>query len=109
MVEGLGIQAAKDAAAKGWITNAQANGPIAAALDAMYTAQECKNARGAIGGLRHYIQTYRNLSHHWPKNKKKAFEKYAECRHAFLDGIRQMVQFRQAMRNIALSGNLPKP
>lgn len=108
VMEGMGIQAAKDAAAKGWITNAQANGSIAAALDAMYAVPACQSARGVIGGLRHYIHTYRNLSHHWPKNKKKAYQKYGECRHAFLDGVRQMVQFRQGMRNIGLSGNLPK-
>jgi hypothetical protein len=65
-------------------------------------------ARGVIGGLRHHIQTYRNLSHNWPKNKAKAYQKYSDRRHAFLDDVRQMVQFRQAMKGIGLSGNLPK-
>jgi hypothetical protein len=107
-VEGLAKQAAKDAAAKGWITKGQAEGNIASALDAMYAVPQLQNARAAIGGVRAYIAKYRNLSHHWPKNRKKAHQKYTECRHAFLDGLRQMTDFREAMKNSHLSGNLPR-
>ncbi len=108
IVEGLAVQAAKEAAKKGWITKAQSDGAIAPALDAMHIAAQCQNARAAIGGVRSHISKYRNLSHHWPKNKKKAREKYTECRHAFLDGLRQLKSFREAMRHLHLSGNLPR-
>lgn len=107
VVEGLAKQAAKEAAKKEWITVAEAKGNVADALDAMFQCNSCKNARGAIGGVRSYIANYRNMSHHWPKNKKKAKQRYTECRLAFIEGIRQMRNFRNAMKAIGLSGNLP--
>ena len=108
VVEGFAMGAAKEAAKKSWITNAQANGGLAGALDAMYACNPCNNARAAIGGVRAYIANFRNISHHWPKNKKRAHQKYLECRHAFLEGMRQIRSFRTSMKNIGLSGNLPK-
>ena len=81
---------------------------MAGALDALYNAKQFKNVRGAIGGARSYISAYRNPGHHWPRNTKKAYEKYAACRHAFLEGIKQIQRFREAMRSVSLSGNLPK-
>jgi hypothetical protein len=107
VVEGLALQAAKEAAKKQWIEAALARGNVADALDAMFQCNSCRNARGAIGGVRGYIADHRNLSHHWPKNKKRAKQRYTECRLAFVEGIRQMRNFRTAMRNIGLSGNLP--
>lgn len=107
VVEGLATQAAKEAAKKGWIANAKAKSSIANALDAMFECEQCKNTRAAIGGIRAYIANYRNMSHHWPKNKKKAKQRYTECRIGFVDGISQMRNFRNAMKSIGLSGNLP--
>lgn len=107
-IEGLARQAARDAHKKNWVSKKEAEGAIAGSLDAMFKASQCQNARAAIGGIRNHIANYRNLGHHWPKNKKLARKKYLDCRHAFLDGMRQMVNFRKAMRDLGLSGNLPK-
>lgn len=108
VVEGMVTQAAKEAAKNDWISQGQAGGTTAGALDAMYAANECQNARAAVGGVRAYVATYRNISHHWPKNKRRAHQKYTECRHAFIGGIRYIKSFREAMKNIGLSGNLPR-
>lgn len=66
------------------------------------------NARAAIGASRSFITLYRNLSNHWPKNKKEALEQCTGCRHQFLEGLRTIKQFRDAMKEVGLTGNLPR-
>lgn len=108
IIEGLVEQAAVDAINKAWISRTTLGNSVADELDAMYQLQQCKNARAAIGGVRSHYSMYRNLNHHWPKNKKKAHEKYTDCRHGFMEGLRNIKQFRDAMKKIGLSGNLKK-
>lgn len=107
VVEGLAIRAIKDAHSKGWVTHADVNGALAPALDKMYLENGCRNSRAAIGGVRSYIANFRNLNHHWPKNRKKAHEKYVLARQGFLEGLRHVRDFPIAMKNIGLSGLLP--
>ena len=108
IAEGMVEQAGKDAVRKKFLTNTNLGSTTASALQALRNAEECNNAVSAIGGMEGYISTYRNLTHHWSKNKKKAYEKYNTCRHAYLDGIKQIKRFRTAMKNAGLSGNLPR-
>ena len=108
IVEGMVEQAGRDAVKRQYVARSDiTNGP-ARTLDAMYEANQCRSVRAQIGGVRSYIAEYRNLSHHWPKNGKKAHKKYADCRHAFLDGVRQLQRFREAMKQVGLTGNLPR-
>ena len=101
-------QAGNDAVRKEYLSKNQlGNGP-ADELDALYNAKQCKDARAAIGGTRSYIKLYRNLSHHWARTAKEAYDKYTNCRHAFLEGIKQIQQFRTATKNVGLSGRLPR-
>ena len=109
VLEGLVMQAGKDAKKKGYLKdNPLPDGSVANVLDALHDVKQCKYARASIGGVRGYIHDYRNTSHHWPTSKKKAYEKYTNCRHAFLDGIKKVKTFRAAMKNVGLSGNLSR-
>lgn len=108
VVEGLVEQAGRDAVRKQYIANAAHKAGPADTLDALYQSSYCHNIRAQVGGVRSYIAEYRNLSHHWPKNAKRAHKKYSDCRHAFLDGIKQLQRFRGAVRGIGLTGNLPR-
>ena len=107
IVEGLALQAGKEASKKNWITDAEAKGGTAVILKAMFESKQCQNARADIGGLLGYFSNYRHMNHHWPKNKKRAQQRYTECRVAFLEGINQIRRFRRSMKAIRLSGNLP--
>lgn len=106
LLEGLVTRAGKDAVQKGYLKKKNLGNGLADTLDALYKAQQCKNICAEIGGVRSYIKQHRNLSHHWPKNRKAAYDKYSNCRHAFLEGIKQTARFRAAMKKVALSGNL---
>ncbi|HEX8445477.1 MAG TPA: hypothetical protein VF649_02580 [Sphingomonas sp.] len=103
-VEGLVMRAAKDAAKRGWITQGQAKGNLANVLVALGGAPQFNNASTVIAAVRIYIQRYRNPAHHIPKNKKAAYRKYRDCRHAFLDGLRNMADFRDQMKALGLTG-----
>ncbi len=103
-VEGLILRAGKDAAKKAWITNAQAKGKLANILVALQSAPQFNNADTVLSAARVYVQRYRNPAHHVPKNKKQAYRKYRDCRHAFLEGLRTMQDFKDAMRALGLSG-----
>jgi hypothetical protein len=103
VLEGFIIKAAKEGVAKAWIVNSD-TGTIAKTLQAMSTTAQFDGAAAAIGATRGYISMYRNANHHFPKNRKQAAIKYRDCRHAFLDGLKKVIQFRQAMKNIGLSG-----
>jgi hypothetical protein len=106
LLEGLIMRAAKDAARKGWITKAQAKGRLASVLVALQGASQFNNADTVISAARMFVQRYRNPAHHVPKDKKSAFRKYRDCRHAFLDGLRNMRDFKDAMKAIGLSGGI---
>lgn len=108
VVEGLIEQAGRDAVRKQYLQKKQVAGSIADVLDALYDCPRCNNVRAQIGGVRSYVSEYRNLSHHWPNTAKRAYKKFADCRHAFLDGIKRIHQFRGAMKDVGLSGNLPR-
>ncbi len=108
IVEGIVVQAGKDAVKKNFISASDISDRPASILDAMHNATQLQNARARIGGVRSYIAEYRNLSHHWPKNSKSAHKKYSDCRHAFLDGVKQLQRFREAMRHAGLTGGLPR-
>ena len=81
------MKAGQDAVNKGILTNSALGTGIASTLDAMNAAPRCSNARAAIGGVRSYVQRYRNLTHHWPKNNKDAYRKYSDCRHQLRTGL----------------------
>ena len=106
IVEGMIRKAGRDSAANNGISNTNARKAPAGVLDALH--QKYEPARAGIGGARNFINECRNLTHHWPNNKKAAYKKYANCRHHFLDGLHTIQAFRKAMKDIGLSGNLAK-
>lgn len=107
VVEALILRAGHDAAKKGWITAGNAKpGKPAATLAAMANAPQFNNVAAAIGGAQGYINRYRNTAHHPPKNKQQAYRKYRDCRHGFLEGLKEVQHFREAMRNVSLSGQM---
>lgn len=105
VLEGLVTRAGKEAVGKKWIAKSDTR-TVAKTLDAMMAAPDCHNAIGALAAARGYIYVYRNANHHFPKNKAQAAKKYKECRHSFLDGLKKVRHFRDAMRNLGLTGGL---
>lgn len=104
VMEGLVLRAGKDAAAKGWITNSDVKGGVAKILQAMQGSVQCNSAAAAIGAAQAYISMYRNIGHHFPKDKRAAAKKYRDCRHGFLEGLKKVTFFRDSMKNLGFSG-----
>ena len=105
VVEGMIRKAGRDSAAKkDGISSKDSKQVPAVILDALHEKHE--QARAGIGGARNFISECRNLTHHWPRNKNSAYEKYANCRNHFLQGLNTIQTFRRAMKNVGLSGNL---
>jgi hypothetical protein len=102
VLEGLVVSAARGAAKKGW-TKPIANKALADVLDALGDLPQCKAARAAIGGIRNYVKQYRNTSHHYPNNKRQAYEKYRNAQHGFRDGLKQIGTFRTAMAGLGIA------
>jgi hypothetical protein len=103
VVEGMVLKAGRSAANKGWIEkkNAKPGNPFAT-LKAMQGSAQIQNCLAAVGGVQAYVSTWRNLSHHFPKNRKKAGQKYRECRHAFIDGIHHIQSFKECMGKLGI-------
>jgi hypothetical protein len=107
IIEGLILKAGRDAVKRTWlVANDATPGQSQNTLTKMQTTPQFQNVKAAIGAVQGYVSEYRNLSHHWPKDKKHAAKKYRDCRHGFLDGLKKVVMFREAMRKIGLSGGL---
>ena len=107
IMEGLVLKAGRDAARKKWISPSDAKpGAPAATLKAMSDSAKFNNATAAIGAAQAYISMYRNINHHFPKNKKQAATKYRDCRHSFLEGVKKIVFFRDVMRALGLTGGI---
>lgn len=100
MVEGLINISATKAVKKGWLTKVKKG--AADILDDMSGNINFKPAVASIGGIRNYIKEYRNVAHHPAKTRAKAYRKYRACRHGFIDGIKQILSFRTAMKNIGI-------
>ena len=106
LVEGMIKKAGQDSAKRGGISMAESRRALADVLDALHT--KYPSARAAIGGARNFVKECRNLTHHSPKNKKDAHKKYADSKHHFLAGLRTIQEFRTAMKNEGLTGNVAK-
>lgn len=108
VIEGLVKKAGEDAYKKKYLSKSVIRKGMAETLDAMHAAAQFKDVRAEIGGVRSYVKNYRNLGHHWPSSFRKSYTKFTNCRHAFLEGIKQIKLFREAMKKVNLSGNLPR-
>ena len=106
IVEGMIFKAAKEAAKKAWMTNADAKGTLDSVLVKMKVVSQFNNASGVLSSAQSFISNYRNASHHFPKNKKQAHTKYRDCRHGFLDGLRHLQSISDAMKSTGLSGSI---
>ena len=106
LVEGMIRKAGQDSARKKTMTQKAAKGSVSKVLDELHT--HYPSARPAIGGARKFFNECRNPAHHWPTTKKASHQKYVDCRHHFLEGLRTVQAFRQAMKAVGLSGNLAK-
>ena len=107
VMEGLVLKAGRDAVTQTWIDKKDAKpGAPAKTLQAMQAAPQFQNVSAAIGAAQGYISMYRNISHHFPKDRKQAAKKYRDCRHGFLEGLKKIVFFRDALRGLGLSGGL---
>ena len=106
VIEGMITKAGKDSAAKEGITKEESKKNPANVLDSLY--QKYPTARSAIGGARKFNSEYRNLIHHWPKNKKDSYKKFNSCKHQFLEGLQTIQSLRKSMKDIGLSGNVSR-
>jgi len=109
LVEGIILQAGRDAIAKTWLTNGQAApGKAADTLDNLFNCKQLQNIRAKVAAARGYIDAARNTVSHYPKNKKQAYKKFNDCRENFIQGLKITKDFREALRSAALSGDIPK-
>lgn len=109
VMEAMILKAGQDAVKKQWLQKGDVKpGQLSNTLTAMQAAKQFSNAKAVIGAAQGYISMYRNPAHHVPKNKAQAATKYRDCRHAFLEGLRQIAAFRDSMKQLGLTGGLPK-
>ncbi|MFN3747125.1 MAG: hypothetical protein ACK4SJ_00400 [Sphingorhabdus sp.] len=106
VVEGMLMKAAKDAVKKSWISKNDAKGALANVIVKLKDASQLKNANVALSGAQTFVSRYRNATHHFPSNKKKAHIKYRDCRHGFLQGLRTLQELHDAMKTAGLSGSI---
>lgn len=107
IMEGLILKAGRDAAVKKWISNSDAKaGNPAKTLQAMGKAPQFNNCHAAIGAVTAFISVYRNSAHHFPKDNKQAHQKYRDCKHAYIEGLKKVSLFRDAMRSVGLTGGI---
>ena len=104
LLEGMVVKAAKESARKGWLTTGETKAVLQTVLATMQSKPQFQNADAILGASRIFVSRYRNAAHHFPKNKKQAWTKYRDCRHAFLDGLRNVRDLKAAMKALGLSG-----
>lgn len=106
VMEGVIVKAGAAAKKKSWLTNAEVKVDVAALLKNMQAKPQFGGALGAIGSAQGFMSEWRNANHHFPKNAAAAAKRYRDCRHGFLEGLRQIKNFKEAMSNIGLSFRL---
>lgn len=108
VAEGFVLRAGQDAVKAGHLQANQAKpGKSAETLKNLEAVPQAGNVAAQIGLMKYYISEYRNTSHHFPRDKKKAYKKYRDCRYGFVSGIRTIKAFQDAMKSIGLSGKMP--
>lgn len=106
IVEGMINKAAKEAVNKTWMSKADTSGALSDVLTKMKSIPQFKNSDTVLSSAQSFISRYRNANHHFPKNKKQAHLKYRDCRHGFLDGLRNMQSLHDAMKAVGLTGSI---
>jgi len=103
VMEGLVQCAAKRAAARGWASESITAASPADILDELAAMKECKSARASIGGVRSFVKEHRNPSHHFPKDKAQAHQKYRSAQHGFREGLKQIRSFRSSFKALGVN------
>lgn len=104
VMEGLIYSAARASSRRGWVRKGiSQESNLATVLDELAQAKELKDARASIGGVRGFVKQYRNASHHFPKNRAQAYQKYRAAQHGFRDGLKQIQAFRKAFSERGIS------
>ncbi len=106
LVEAIVLDAGKKSAKKNWISNTTVKGGASNILDEMLKETQFQHETAPIGGMRSYLKDYRNPSHHAPRSKKQAYEKFQDCQHGFREGIKVIKRFRFAMKQIGIQINI---
>jgi hypothetical protein len=107
IIEGVVYKSGNECVKKGWVARSKVKpGYTANTLDEIEKTTQFAPQKAIIGGIRNYVASYRNTVHHWPKDQKQAARKYRDCRHAFLDGLKQLKAYSDAVRTVGLSGSL---
>lgn len=107
-VEGMVLQAGREAVKKGWIDKKNAKpGYAIVTLEALMETNDGKKLLTVLENVCAYYKEYRNISHHFPKDKNQAFKRYRKPRTGFLEGIQTINVFSEALKKIGLTGKLP--
>ncbi|RPF72149.1 hypothetical protein [Aurantiacibacter spongiae] len=106
LVEGMVMKAAKEAVRKGWMTKKDANSTLANVIIKMRSLAQFGKAEIKLSGAGAFVSRIRNAAHHYPKSQKQAHQKYRDCRHSFLDGIRVLKDLQEGFKAVGLTGSL---
>ncbi|QNM82028.1 hypothetical protein H8M03_08270 [Sphingomonas sabuli] len=95
-------KAAATARRKGWITATQEAQGLANVLQTMENRPPMNQKRQTIAAARGFTHKYRNFNHHPPAEARARARRFRECRHAFLEGLKQIRDFREDMAEVGL-------
>lgn len=91
---------------KDYLDSGDINLTVGRVLNKMLTAHPFSPVIPGIAGVRAYIDKYRNTAHHTPQNKRQAYIKYRDCKHGFLEGIKNIISYKESMKKIGISVSL---
>lgn len=107
-IEGMVLQAGREAVKKSWIEGKKAKPGFAiVTLEALMETNDGQKILTSLESVSDYYKEYRNISHHFPQNKAQAFKRYRKPRSGFLEGIQTLNVFREATKKIGLTGKFP--
>jgi hypothetical protein len=95
-------RAARGARQKGWITQQHEEQALYNVLTVMERRPPMDQKARVLASARGFTDRYRNFNHHPAKTPKALLKRYREARHAFIEGLKQISDFRTAMADLGL-------
>ena len=105
LAEGLVNAAISKAIKLGIFSSKLQKQTLATKLKAMSLDARFRAATAAIGGMQSLVK-YRNSAHHHAKSKSAMLRRLTSCRHYFLDGIKEIKAFCDAMARAGITVKL---
>ncbi|MGH7032409.1 MAG: hypothetical protein ACREFL_01605, partial [Stellaceae bacterium] len=106
IIEALVVCIARQAEARGVVPVGTSGQNTASTIDNLYPTNAFHNHRAALGGVRNFAKTYRNIASHPAESPKQVAAKIRKCKAGFFEALRVAEELQTVIHGLGYHVNI---